>query len=227
MRKLIPSAASVFATFFAVGSALAEPVKQVEVPLGEGSPPENLPPPQSSHDPRPPVAAPMVRATGVTEQAGIGGTQAYGRAGVLELGGSAGFAAASGFTQVSLTPSIGYFVMDNVELSGLINYNMADAGGVQTSILNVLAEPSLHLPMNDQLFGFLGLGRGLSYADGPGAGFALAPRLGLNVMVGRSGVLTPAILVSYSTTDAIQTSAGTLLAVNVTYGANIGYTVMW
>src|SRR5207245_86326 len=64
--------------------------------VGEGTPREQLPPPRSSHDPQPPVPAPTVPETGVTKQAGVGGTQAYARAGVLELGGSGGFAAAVG-----------------------------------------------------------------------------------------------------------------------------------
>jgi hypothetical protein len=58
-------------------------------------------------------------------------------------------------------------------------------------------------------------------------GFAVAPRLGLNMMVGRSGIFTPAFNFNYSTTDAVQTNQGTLLAVNVSYGLNAGYTVMW
>lgn len=225
MRKLISSAATIMTLLCGLAPAVAQ--QQEEKQLGEGRDPDRLPPPRSDHDPRPPVPAPTVRMGGVAEQAGIGGQVAYARAGVLELGGSAGFVAASNFTQLSLTPSIGYFFADNLEISGLLNYNLADAGGDTVSVLNLLAEPSFHLPFSEYLFGFLGLGLGLSYADGPGAGFALAPRLGLNIMVGRSGVLTPAFLVSYSTTEAIQTTNGTLLAVNVTYGANIGYTVMW
>lgn len=46
-------------------------------------------------------------------------------------------------------------------------------------------------------------------------------------LVGRSGILTPAFQVMSSTTDAIPTSQGTLLALALSYGFNIGYTVMW
>src|SRR5438034_480608 len=91
--------------------------------VGEGTPREQLPPPRSSHDPQPPVPAPTVPETGVTKQAGIGGTQAYARAGVLELGGSGGFAAASNYTRFELSPSFGMFVVDNVELSLLTAFN--------------------------------------------------------------------------------------------------------
>ena len=93
--------------------------------------------------------------------------------------------------------------------------------------MKALIEPSFHLPFSQVAFGFLGLGAGVGYITGANAGFALQPRLGANFLVGRSGVLTPALTVAYSTTDAIRTPAGTILAVRTSYGMNIGYTVMW
>ena len=186
-----------------------------------------LPPPQSSNDPAPPVAMPAVAASGVTEQAGVGGTQAYGRAGVLELGGSIGFAKSGVLTDLNVSPSIGYFLVDNLQISALVGFRFADVDGKSNIYLTALAEPSYHLPISDKLFGFVGVGAGLGYTKGPGAGFALAPRLGMNVLIGRSGILTPALQFVYSTTEAIQTSQGTLLAGNTSFGANIGYTVMW
>src|SRR5688572_16696775 len=64
-----------------------------------------LPESASDDDPAPPVATPGTPSGMVVKQAGIGGQVGYGRAGVLELGGSAGFTAASDFTNVNLTPS--------------------------------------------------------------------------------------------------------------------------
>ena len=66
--------------------------------VGAGEPSRNLPPPQSDDDPEPTAPGTEVAVTGVTEQAGIGGTQAYARAGVLELGGSASLTLAKDFT---------------------------------------------------------------------------------------------------------------------------------
>jgi hypothetical protein len=195
--------------------------------VGEGQPPQALPPPRSYKEPAPPVAAPAVPDTGVTEQAGIGGTQAYGRAGVLELGGSMGFARASDFTQLTVSPSVGWFFMDNVQISGIVGFNYINAGGRDSTYMTVLAEPSFHIPFTRSLFGFFGIGAGLGYAQGPGAGLAVAPRIGMNIMVGRSGILTPALQLVYSTTEAVQTPQGTLLAVSTSFGANVGYTVMW
>jgi hypothetical protein len=217
---------------------LPEPDPNERVPIGEGTPSEALPPPRSDHDPRPPVPAPTVPRTGVTEQAGTGGTQAYGRAGVLELGGSAGFAAADNYTRVELAPSIGLFLVDNLQLSLLTGFNYfnidgdANMGdGDDATELKALIEPSFHLPFSQVAFGFIGLGAGVNYLTGAGAegeaGFALQPRLGANFLIGRSGVLTPALHMNYSTVDAIRTEVGTVLAVRTSYGMNIGYTVMW
>ena len=214
-----------------------DPDPNAQVPIGEGTPSNQLPPPRSDHDPRPPVAAPTVPRTGVTQQAGVGGTQAYGRAGVLELGGSAGWSAASNFSRFELSPSIGLFVVDNLQLSLLTGFSYFSIGDQEVNGVNVesdsatevkaMIEPSFHLPFSDVAFGFLGLGAGLNYVTGHDAGFALQPRLGANFLIGRSGVLTPALTVAYSTVEALRTPAGAVLAVRSSYGMNIGYTVMW
>jgi hypothetical protein len=219
-----------------------DPDPNAQVPLGAGTPSEALPPPRSDHDPQPRVAAPTVPRTGITQQAGVGGTQAYGRAGVLELGGSAGFSAADNFSRYELSPSIGLFVVDNLELSLLTGFNYFTIGdttdtagmpvdGVSATEVKALIEPSFHLPFSQVAFGFLGLGAGINYISNADTddkvGFALQPRLGANFLIGRSGVLTPAVAVNYSTVEAIRTPAGAVLAVRSSYGMNIGYTVMW
>lgn len=197
------------------------------VRVGEGTPSGALPPPRSEADAQPQVSSPVVPAGGIVQQAGVGGTTAYARAGVLELGGNIGFNIASGQTEVAIGPTLGWFFANNLEISGIINYRYANVQGVDAHSLQVLAEPSVHIPFSRTVFGFAGVGLGLSYVDGPGAGFALAPRAGVNIAVGRSGILTPAINFSYSTNDVVQTSEGALLAVSTSFGANVGYTVMW
>jgi hypothetical protein len=187
-----------------------------------------LPESRSDDDPEPPVAYPGAPVDKVVEQAGIGGAVGYGRAGVLELGGSAGFTAATDLTQVNVTPSIGWFVADNLELSARFGLTYIKAEEESATMTSLILEPSYHLPFNRQVFGFLGLGVGASHVDGPGLGFAMSPRVGANVMVGRSGVLTPAIAWQYTTHDSVETSGGMqLLAVSSAISANVGYTVMW
>lgn len=187
----------------------------------------DLPKPQSDNDPLPEVAAPAMPPGGLVKQAGVGGLVGYGRAGVLELGGSAGLTAASDLTQVNVAPSIGWFAADNLELTGILDFAYAKAGDSTGTIVTGLIEPSYHLPFNRSTFGFLGVGLGASYVDGPGAGFAVAPRLGANVMVGRSGVLTPSLSWQYTTHDTMDTGQGALLVVSSAVRANVGYTVMW
>jgi hypothetical protein len=218
-----------------VAPASNEPVdgtKQVRV--GEGTPRGSVPPVQNVEEPPPPPApAVTLPESGVIKQAGIGSPIAYGRVGVLELGGSAGFSAASNYTRFNLSPSIGWFIVDNVELSLLTGLNYFRVGSTDTTPetsateVSALVEPSFHLPFSEQVFGFIGLGAGVNYITDSEVGFAVQPRLGANFMVGRSGILTPSFNVAYSTVEAIRTQAGTVLAVRTSYGLNIGYTVMW
>lgn len=215
---MVPALASAQSTTTSTGD---------RVVVGEGTPSGSLPPSRSDHDPQPQVAAPVVPRGGIVEQAGVGGTTAYGRAGVLELGGNIGLNIASNQTSLTIAPTIGWFFADNIEISGIIGYRYSNVSGVSAHSLQILAEPSVHLPLSRTIFAFAGVGLGLSYVDGPGAGFAVAPRIGMNFAIGRSGILTPALSFSYATNDVIQTPQGSLLAVSTSFGANVGYTVMW
>jgi hypothetical protein len=200
-----------------------------------------LPPPQDDNDPTPPAPSPVGEGSpGITKQAGIGGTQAYARAGVLELGGSIGLTGAEDIFQMRATPSIGWFLADNLQISLLTSLTYASQAvgddDISTTTFGVVLEPSYHVPFNNTTFIFAGVGAGFSSTsmsgpagtpDGPGAGFLVSPRLGMNFLVGRSGILSPYVHYDYSTVDSISTRDGALLAVSASYGANIGYTVMW
>lgn len=195
---------------------------------------DTLPPPTSDSDPAPPVAAPgsVLPETGVVEQAGIGGTTAYGRAGVLELGGHAGFMLAPGFRNIVLAPTIGWFVSDNLELAGILGLSNIKAGDSSATVWSALVEPSYHVPVNRSLFGFFGMGIGAAYVGELGAGLAVAPRIGLNFLVGRSGVLTPSLAYEYTThnVDTVDDEMNNdiaLVAVSSAMRVNIGYTAMW
>lgn len=230
-------ALSCILSLFALSTpAFADPEPQDKKVILESDRTGNLPPSQSDDDLAPPVPSPAPPPGGLVKQAGIGGVVSYARSGVLELGGNASLAAADGYLRFAISPSIGWFMIDNIELSALIGFShvridtvddTGSAGTATQTLFSLLFEPSVHIPFTDSLFGFLGLGLGVSYDDVSGAGFALQPRLGLNVLVGRSGILSPAIYVQYTTTSAVQTDAGTLLAVSLGYGLNLGYTVMW
>lgn len=211
---------------------LLVPTVALAQPSTTASTSDPLPEPASDADPLPPVAAPGGGVGGVVRQAGIGGQVGYGRAGVLELGGSAGFTATSDFVQVSVTPSIGWFVADNLQLSGLLGYTYVrtedDAGKATSgSITSLLVEPSYHLPLSRTAFVFGGLGMGVAHVSGPGLGLALAPRVGGNILVGRSGVLTPALSWQYTSHEAMEVPEGTVVAISAALMASVGYTVLW
>jgi hypothetical protein len=228
-------------------AVVATPVLADEPPLTtEGSDPkdatktapptpeENLPKPQSDSDPQPPVASPDVTLPpgGLVEQAGVGGVVGYGRAGVLELGGSAGLMIAPDFRNVNLSPTIGWFVADNLELSGIFGVTNIKAGTESATVWSALLEPSYHVPFNRSTFGFLGMGIGAAYVSELGTGLAVAPRIGANFLVGRSGVLTPSLSYEYTTHNIDSSPTGdmqdiTLVAVSSALRINVGYTAMW
>jgi hypothetical protein len=201
------------------------------------TPVNQLPPAQSDADPAPPVPQPNIPGlTGdVVEQAGVGGIVGYGRAGVLELGGSAGLTMAQDIRALNFSPSIGWFLVDNFELSGILDVANLKAGeGSSATIWSALVEPSFHLPFNRSMFGFIGMGVGAAYVSELGTGMAVAPRIGMDFLVGRSGILRPSLSYQYTTHDAMAsgstvdgTADVTLVAISSALRFNIGYSSMW
>lgn len=191
--------------------------------------PAQLPEAKSDNDVQPEVASPGMPPGGIVSQAGVGGVVGYGRAGVLELGGSAGFSFASDYRSMNFSPTIGWFLADNLEISAIVSVANIKTGDQQSTLWSALAEPSYHIPINRSIFAFLGVGAGAAHVSGLGTGFALAPRLGMNFMVGRSGVLTPSLAYQYTTIDSTMAAPGdvTVVALTSSVRFNIGYTAMW
>lgn len=188
----------------------------------------DLPKPQSDNDPVP--QAPMVSSpdAGLTEQAGIGGTQAYARAGVLELGGTAGLTIAKGLKEFNLSPSIGWFIANNWQLSTILSLSAAKVKGADmTTVFSLVAEPSFHVPFSNTFFGFAGFGFGVSQNSGSDMGFAMVPRIGIKSLVGRSGLITVDLKNTFATNDIIETNRGTLVDFDSVLQFGAGYTVMW
>jgi hypothetical protein len=192
-------------------------------------PDQPLPPSQSDDDVQPQVASPGAFSGGLVRQAGVGGLVGYGRAGVLELGGSAGFTFASDYRNINISPTIGWFLADNFEISAILSISNIKAGDNSATLWSGLIEPSYHMPFNRSMFAFLGLGAGASHVSGVGTGFALAPRVGGNFMVGRSGVLTPSLSYQYTTisSDMTEGTTTTIVALTSAVQFNLGYTAMW
>jgi hypothetical protein len=176
----------------------------------------------------------------IVEQAGVGSEHSYARAGVLELGGFGNVSIADSYTSVGCSPTLGWFILDGLEISVITSVNFIrqetvtfNASGAKviedadTLVLLFLAEPSYHFRLTPVMWGFAGVGVGLADQNpGAGTGFAVAPRFGINVMIGRSGIFTPAMMAVYQTTEAGEDNQGSS-GVSGTFGLTAGFTVMW
>lgn len=132
----------------------------------------------------------------VEQSAGMGSDVAYGDRGVVELGGTFGFDLRDELFTLRIAPTVGYFLVDRFELTlvPIISVvNVSDnAGPSETTVaFSVVLEPSYHLPLSDWFYVFAGLGMGVTFEEGPGADFLLRPVVGVDIMIGRSGILKP------------------------------------
>jgi hypothetical protein len=150
----------------------------------------------------------------------------YATAGNMELGGSVGVSWLHHVLQVTATPSFGYFLWDRLELTAELDvtYTRVSDEGVTTSTKTVsfVLEPSYHYPLRDRLWLLGGLGVGVGY-DGEHTEFELIPRVGINIEVGRSSLITPAIdvpiLIGHGhgdSGDSVGASAGVEFAASIT-----------
>jgi hypothetical protein len=158
------------------------------------------------------ILRPLVAIAALTSPAAAD----YARAGLYEVGGSAGID--TDVRNVSVAASLGWFVADNLELTGIASITVA----ARRPTLSSLIEPSYHLPVNRSLFGFFGMGIGYAYITGLGGGLAIAPRVGANVLVGRS-VLTPSL--SYE--NAAIAEPMMVRSSTSVLRFNLGYTATW
>jgi hypothetical protein len=201
------------------GGGAVPDVKETDHARGDQTPtPPGGPPPE--------VRAP--EEVEVAKNAGVGGDLAYASRSVVEVGGVLALRHQSKTTTFRVAPSIGYFFVDNLQLTlfpqltitriGADDRAPGEAGeGAQTDwLVGAVLEPSYHLPFNDRLLGFVGLGVGLNFAEDPKVDFLFRPRLGLDVLVGRSGIFKPAAFMDVGLKDGL--SAG---------GLEAGFTVMW
>ena len=152
----------------------------------------------------------------------------YAEQGILELGGNVTLVKASAFTQVGAAPSFGWFFIDYVQLSLLPTVDYVKAANADAKArYSVLLEPSFHIQIVDVVFGFFGAGTGVAYESSTGVGLAVAPRTGLNLLIGGSGVLTAAFSFVYTATKRTAIEDGSTSPHTSTLGAQLGYSVAW
>ena len=166
---------------------------------------------------------PEVQATALPS---VGGrrVRGYAKAGVWEMGGALSFITGKSLQQVGLAPTAGYFVIDYVEISLLPQFDYAQtAGSSGKTRLVLLVEPSWHMQLKGALFLFFGSGFGTAYEKASGTGLALAPRTGINVLIGGNGVVN----VGFEYVYAASPKAAPKDRDNATPGLRAGYTVAW
>ncbi len=181
-------------------------------------------------DPTPPAVSPSLGgtvATIVVEQAGVGGPITYGAAGVLETGGYASVAASDLGAVGILRPYVGWFVTDGFELS-LANdlvFRHVDDTGLQVTFAGTL-EPSGHIPLVTRLWLAIGCGVGVLW-NGIEAGFLATPRLGLDLLVGRSGMLHMNAVAALATTPLLPSLLYEPIGSQWRVGVEIGYSALF
>ena len=172
-----------------------------------------------AQQPAPPNAGAEARTPSdieVAKDAGVGSPLAYARRSIVELGGTLALTHDGDITLFRISPSIGYFFVDNVELTLFPNLSILHFADDTTVQIGAVLEPSYHLPLSDALYAFAGLGFGFNYAEDPGFEALLRPRIGTDVMVGRSGIFKPALFMDVGFDEGVY--AG---------GLEAGFTVMW
>jgi len=201
--------------------------------LGAGSAraqPSAEPPPPKEKSPEPANEAVRAKEGAETELPSVAGrpVRRFAQKNVLELGGSLSFTKANAFSQIGATPTFGWFFMDYVELSVLPSVDYvktfnSPAKGRYSGLL----EPSFHISVAGPVFWFFGAGVGFAYEKDTGAGLAIAPRSGLNVLIGGNGVLKLAFSYVFTATKRTAIEDGSTEPHTNTFGLQMGGTIAW
>lgn len=161
----------------------------------------------------------------VVEQAGVGGPVGYASSGVLEVGGMGSIESIEGFTTLRLAPYVGWFIRDGLEIAYFQEFRATVSDELTRFSSLSLLELSGHLRLTDRLMAFLGAGPGFLYAGGPA--FALRGRLGLDVLVGRSGLFRPAFTTTWATRDLVEPSANRPDSGQLALGLDISFAALF
>jgi len=164
----------------------------------------------------------------VAEQAGVGGPIPFGAAAVLEVGGNGTFAATADFWYLRARPFVGWFVADGIQLTFGNDIIFGQNTGEPLRIaFTAMLEPSAHFPVRKRVWIALGVGVGVSYArveQRAKVGGVLTPRLGMDMLVGRSGMFHLSPIVTLTTSEVVNPTSRTLGSGNrIAGGVEIGY----
>ncbi len=204
-------------------------VNEVEQP-GERATDDDTSLETATPDPTPRVPEVLQRDGGaeldVVEQGGVGGPVAYASAGVLEVGGSGSLFATDENVGLRFAPFVGWFVLDGLQLSYVHDVFGGKVGEDGTYFGTLaLVELSGHFRINDRLLALVGAGPGYLF-NGDDHGFAVKGRVGLDVLIGRSGIFRPDLYAVWGTAPMVP-AVSTVPPSQWGYGLEISYGVMF
>lgn len=183
----------------------------------------------ATDDPTPAAVAPSFDQPvelDVVEQAGVGGPVPYAAANVLETGGTASLSIDDLSAAGVLRPYVGWFPVDGFELTYANDLAFRYAGDQIQAAFAATVEPSGHFPVAPRLWIALGCGLGILW-NGSDAGFEAVPRVGLDVLVGRSGMLHVSVLGTIATAPLFSIVPGDQVAGHWRVGGELGYSVLF
>jgi len=198
----------------------AKPVGDDDVDLEHATP-----------DPTPTVPKVLERApresrVAVVEQAGVGGPLAYGSATVLEVGGAGSFSIAGRHMYMRLAPFVAWFVLDGVSLHYMHEIYINKDGSRYRVATAPMLGAAVHFRVNDRLLVATGPEWGPLY-NGDEWGVLGRLKLGLDILVGRSGILHPGLYGSWSSDDSIDPGGNLVLGEHFSAGFDIAYAAMF
>lgn len=151
----------------------------------------------------------------------------YGHAGNIVVGVAAGATLASDVRDVSVTPGVGWFVAERFAVAATVSLARLDTGAQAATLWSMLAEPSYHLALDDRTFAVVGMGVGAAYVHALGTGLAVAPRIGVEFVVGRALVITPALAYTYVAHRALADDDVAVAGVTGAMRLQIGVAATW
>jgi hypothetical protein len=184
-------------------------------------------------DPTPAPLEPLAHDPGETrpdviEQAGVGGPVSYAAAGVLEVGGGGSILGRDGGMLARVTPYAGWFVFDGIELtlSNEIDIGYSGLDRMWRVAFVLALEPSVHVPLDRRLWIAFGVGGGLLY-NGVEAGAIVVPRIGLDILIGRSGMLHLSAIFRYASTPIFDLVGRVQVGQPWDVGLDISYSALF
>ncbi len=182
-------------------------------------------------DPAPPVPtvlehAPRESRVTVVEQAGVGGPLSYASATVLEVGGSGSLSVSGGHLYLRMAPFVAWFVLDGLSLSYMHEIYVSKQDAHYRVATAPMLGATVHFRVTDRLLVATGPECGAMY-NGDRWGVLGRLKLGLDILVGRSGILHPSVYGSWSSDDTIDPGGSLVAGEHWSLGFDIAYAAMF